>query len=29
MLGAAFGLGFVLGPAVGGLLGSLGPRVPF
>jgi DHA1 family tetracycline resistance protein-like MFS transporter len=29
MLGAAFGLGFVLGPALGGLLGSLGPRVPF
>ena len=29
MLGAAFGLGFVLGPALGGLLGSFGPRVPF
>ena len=29
MIGAAFGLGFVLGPAVGGLLGSFGPRVPF
>jgi MFS transporter, DHA1 family, tetracycline resistance protein len=29
MLGAAFGLGFVLGPALGGVLGSLGPRVPF
>ena len=29
MLGAAFGLGFVLGPALGGLLGTLGPRVPF
>jgi len=29
MIGAAFGLGFVLGPALGGLLGSLGPRVPF
>ena len=26
---AAFGLGFVLGPAIGGLLGSLGPRMPF
>lgn len=26
---AAFGLGFVLGPAIGGLLGSLGPRAPF
>ena len=29
MMGAAFGLGFVIGPAVGGLLGTLGPRVPF
>lgn len=29
MLGAAFGVGFVVGPAVGGLLGDLGPRVPF
>jgi MFS transporter, DHA1 family, tetracycline resistance protein len=29
MLGTAFGVGFVLGPAVGGLLGTLGPRVPF
>jgi len=29
MLGAAFGLGFVLGPAVGGLLGGLDPRLPF
>jgi MFS transporter, DHA1 family, tetracycline resistance protein len=29
MMGAAFGLGFVLGPALGGLLGELGPRVPF
>jgi DHA1 family tetracycline resistance protein-like MFS transporter len=28
-LGAAFGLGFVVGPALGGLLGTLGPRVPF
>lgn len=28
-LGAAFGLGFVIGPAVGGLLGEFGPRVPF
>jgi DHA1 family tetracycline resistance protein-like MFS transporter len=26
---AAFGLGFVLGPTIGGLLGSLGPRTPF
>ncbi len=29
MLGAAFGLGFVLGPAVGGVLGHVGPRLPF
>lgn len=29
MLGAAFGVGFVLGPAIGGLLGGFGPRVPF
>lgn len=29
MLGAAFGLGFVLGPALGGLLGQINPRLPF
>ena len=29
MMGAAFGLGFVIGPALGGLLGAFGPRVPF
>ena len=29
MIGAAFGLGFVLGPAVGGLLGGIDPRLPF
>jgi DHA1 family tetracycline resistance protein-like MFS transporter len=29
MLGAAFGAGFVLGPAVGGLLGNISPRLPF
>ncbi len=29
MIGAAFGLGFVIGPAIGGLLGSFGARVPF
>jgi DHA1 family tetracycline resistance protein-like MFS transporter len=29
MIGAAFGLGFILGPAVGGLLGTYGPRLPF
>jgi DHA1 family tetracycline resistance protein-like MFS transporter len=28
-MGAAFGVGFVIGPAIGGLLGSFGPRVPF
>ena len=29
LMGAAFGLGFVLGPALGGLLGELDPRMPF
>jgi DHA1 family tetracycline resistance protein-like MFS transporter len=29
MVSAAFGIGFVLGPALGGLLGGLGPRAPF
>lgn len=29
MLGAAFGLGFVVGPAVGGLLGEVSLRLPF
>jgi DHA1 family tetracycline resistance protein-like MFS transporter len=29
VLGAAFGIGFILGPALGGLLGSFGPRTPF
>jgi DHA1 family tetracycline resistance protein-like MFS transporter len=29
LIGAAFGGGFILGPAVGGLLGQLGPRAPF
>ena len=29
IVAAAFGMGFVLGPALGGLLGGLGPRAPF
>jgi DHA1 family tetracycline resistance protein-like MFS transporter len=29
MIGAAFGLGFILGPVLGGLLGQYGARVPF
>jgi DHA1 family tetracycline resistance protein-like MFS transporter len=29
MIGAAFGVGFVLGPALGGLLGNSDPRLPF
>ena len=29
MLNAAFGVGFVLGPAMGGLLGQVNPRLPF
>ena len=29
MIGAAFGLGFIIGPVIGGLLGSFGPRIPF
>jgi MFS transporter, DHA1 family, tetracycline resistance protein len=29
MLGVAFGAGFVLGPALGGLAGSLDPHLPF
>lgn len=28
-LSAAWGVGFILGPALGGILGELGPRVPF
>jgi DHA1 family tetracycline resistance protein-like MFS transporter len=28
-LNAAFGIGFVLGPAIGGLLGNVNPRLPF
>ena len=29
LIGAAFGLGFIIGPVIGGLLGSFGPRIPF
>src|SRR5215467_15531282 len=29
MLGAAFGLGFIVGPAIGGFLGGYGLRYPF
>ena len=28
-IGAAFGAGFILGPAIGGLLGGVDPRLPF
>jgi len=29
LIGAAFGLGFIIGPVLGGVLGQFGPRVPF
>lgn len=29
LIGAAFGIGFVLGPALGGILSTFGPHVPF
>jgi MFS transporter, DHA1 family, tetracycline resistance protein len=29
LIGIAFGFGFTVGPVIGGLLGELGPRVPF
>jgi MFS transporter, DHA1 family, tetracycline resistance protein len=29
IIGAAFGLGFILGPALGGVLGDVGLRIPF
>lgn len=29
LIGAAFGIGFIIGPAIGGYLGEYGPRAPF
>ena len=29
VIGAAWGLGFILGPAMGGVLGNINPRLPF
>lgn len=29
IIGIAFGIGFIIGPTLGGMLGSFGPRVPF
>lgn len=29
LMGAMFGLGFVIGPALGGILGEINPRLPF
>lgn len=29
MIGAAFGIGFIIGPLIGGVLGDIGLRVPF
>lgn len=29
LIGMAFGVGFVIGPAIGGLLGAIDPRLPF
>ncbi|MDZ7684630.1 MAG: MFS transporter [Gammaproteobacteria bacterium] len=29
LMGAAFGMGFILGPVIGGFLGEFGPRMPF
>lgn len=29
LIGAAFGVGFILGPLIGGILGEFGPRAPF
>lgn len=29
LVGAAFGMGFIIGPVLGGLLGQIGTKVPF
>ena len=29
LMGAAFGVGFIVGPVIGGFLGEIGPRIPF
>lgn len=29
LIGAAFGLGFIIGPVIGGILGEYGPTIPF
>src|SRR2546430_9844344 len=29
LMGAAYGVGFIVGPPIGGLLGAFGPRAPF
>ena len=29
MIGAAFGIGFIIGPLLGGVLGEIGPKIPF
>ena len=29
LMGAAFGVGFIIGPVIGGMLGTFGPRMPF
>jgi DHA1 family tetracycline resistance protein-like MFS transporter len=29
LIGAAFGMGFIIGPAIGGWLGTYGPQMPF
>ena len=29
LIGAAFGLGFIIGPSIGGILGEYGSRIPF